>query len=118
MKNTKPMECLRCGRCCLADFTAYATEEDIRRWKAEGRDDILEVLERGQAFWEGDRLMSRESGTPLAGCRFFAFDGERYFCAIHETRPAVCRLYEPGSSEICPQHSRLGKGNPRKRIRG
>ena len=112
MKNTKPMECLRCGRCCLVDFTAYATEEDIRRWETEGRDDILDILEREQTLWEGDRLMSRESGTALTGCRFFAFDGERYFCAIHGTSPAVCRLFEPGSSEICPRHSRPEKGNP------
>ncbi|MDD3249179.1 MAG: YkgJ family cysteine cluster protein [Smithellaceae bacterium] len=105
MKNTKPMECLRCGRCCLVDFTAYATEEDIRRWETEGRDDILDILKREQTLWEGDRLMSRESGTALAGCRFFAFDGERYFCTIHETSPAVCRLFEPGSSEICLRHS-------------
>ena len=111
------MKCLRCGRCCLADFTAYVTEEDIRRWRAEGRDDILNILEGGQSAWEGDRLMSRESGTPLRGCRFFAFDGESYICAIHETRPSVCRLFEPGSSGICPQHSRLERGNPRKKTR-
>ena len=114
MKNTKSMECMRCGRCCLADFTAYVTEEDIGRWKSEGRDDILGVLEREGAVWEGDRLMSRESGTPLGGCRFFAFDGKTFYCAIHETRPAVCRLFEPGSSEICSQYSK--KGNTRNHI--
>jgi Fe-S-cluster containining protein len=31
------------------------------------------------------------------------FDGENFCCAIHETRPATCRHYEPGSSELCPQ---------------
>lgn len=111
MKNTTPMECKRCGRCCLADFTAYVTEEDIGRWKAEGRDDILDVLEKEEAVWEGDRLMSRESGTPLGGCRFFAFDGKSFYCAIHETRPAVCRLFEPGSSEICPQFQKARVGD-------
>jgi Fe-S-cluster containining protein len=101
-------ECLRCGRCCLADFTAYVTEDDIRRWKAENREDILNILENEQGLWQGDHLVNAHRGTPLRGCPFFFFDSERFGCAIHETRPAICRNYEPGSSELCPQYE---KGN-------
>ncbi|HBJ74846.1 MAG: YkgJ family cysteine cluster protein [Smithellaceae bacterium] len=103
MEKRKKIECRRCGRCCLADFTAYVTDEDIARWKAEQRDDILEILEREHGAWEGDHLVSSETGRALHGCPFFMFDGENFCCAIHETRPATCRHYEPGSSEICPQ---------------
>ena len=105
------MECIRCGRCCLADFTAYVTDEDMARWRAERRDDILEMLEREHGSWEGDHLVSSETGKTLHGCPFFMFDGEKFGCAIHETRPATCRLYEPGSSEICPQFRKTGSRN-------
>ena len=30
-------------------------------------------------------------------------------CAIHDTRPATCRHYEPGSSELCPQFSKINR---------
>jgi len=95
-------ECLRCGRCCLADFSAYVSSRDIQRWKEEGRNDILRVLENEQGVWQGDHLVNARSGKPLRGCPFFFFDGERFGCAIHETRPATCRNYEPCSSELCP----------------
>jgi len=28
--------CMRCGKCCLTDLIAYATEEDRKRWTREG----------------------------------------------------------------------------------
>jgi Fe-S-cluster containining protein len=103
MNDDQKVECRRCGRCCLADFAAYVTDDDIRRWKAEFRDDILRILKQEHGIWEGDHLISADSGETLHGCPFFNFDGEQFGCAIHETRPATCRHYEPGSSELCPQ---------------
>jgi Fe-S-cluster containining protein len=32
------------------------------------------------------------------------WDGALGTCAIHDTRPKVCRDYVPGSSEFCPHH--------------
>lgn len=98
------IECQRCGRCCLADFRAYVTDEDIGRWKRENRRDILHILGGEEAFWQGDRLVSAESGKGRRGCPFFDFDGEHFSCAIYHTRPATCRGYEAGSSELCPQY--------------
>ncbi len=95
--------CRRCGRCCLADFNAYIKSEDIDRWKEEQRNDILAVLEQEHGVWMGDHLVSSVTGRNLGGCPFFAFDGRTYSCSIYETRPATCRRYEPGSSEICPE---------------
>ena len=103
MKSDPKIECRRCGRCCLADFTAYVTDEDISRWVTEKRDDILQILRSEHGFWEGDHLISVESGAALHGCPFYAFDGESFGCAIYETRPKTCRHYEPGSSELCSQ---------------
>ena len=41
--DLKPFECRRCGRCCL-EFGAElpATEQDIARWRAAERWDILD----------------------------------------------------------------------------
>ncbi|HET58134.1 MAG TPA: YkgJ family cysteine cluster protein [Deltaproteobacteria bacterium] len=106
MDDSRLPECLRCGRCCLADFNAYVTDEDVKRWREENRQDILRVLEREQACWQGDRLVSTTSGRALEGCPFFQFDGKQFGCAIYETRPATCRKFEPGSSPLCPLFSR------------
>lgn len=105
MENQK--QCLRCGRCCLADFSAYVTDEDVRRWKSQNRLDILNLLKQEHGTWEGDHLVSSESGATLHGCPFFFFDQDQFGCAIHETRPETCRRYEPGSSALCPQFGKL-----------
>lgn len=95
--------CKRCGTCCLADMVAYVTEKDLERWRAEGRADILHILENEQAFWAGDHFISAKDGRVLFCCPFLAWEGGVASCSIYETRPEVCRNYRPGSSEICPQ---------------
>jgi hypothetical protein len=37
--------CHCCGKCCLADFIAYVREEDMLRWKREGRTDIMSIID-------------------------------------------------------------------------
>ncbi|MGC9324224.1 MAG: YkgJ family cysteine cluster protein [Desulfomonilia bacterium] len=95
--------CMRCGKCCLADMIAYVTTEDFARWRREGRQDILHVIETKNAVWMGDHLVSADSGQYLHACPFLRITGQTCTCSIYETRPQVCRDYEPGSSEICPQ---------------
>ena len=99
----EPLPCARCGKCCLADMIAYVTREDMDRWIAEGRDDILHIIENEQAVWRGDHLVSKRTGRPIYGCPFLEMTGGVFTCTIHSTRPGVCRHYEPGSSELCPQ---------------
>jgi Fe-S-cluster containining protein len=106
MSKEKAVECLRCGKCCLADMLAYITREDIERWKKEKRDDIFQVIRHEQGVWAGDHFVSARTGEALHGCPFYVFDGAKFGCSIYETRPKTCRRYEPGSSEICP---RFGK---------
>jgi hypothetical protein len=57
--------CERCGRCCL-ELDAHQTTvsaEDVARWWAQGRDDILEwvepVMSRGEVFASGDYQFRR-----------------------------------------------------------
>ena len=104
-------ECMRCGKCCLADMAALAyqiDEEDRKRWIGEGRADILHIIENEHPVWMGDHLISSRTGNPLHGCQFLARDGNRFFCTIYETRPLACRDFIPGSSELCPLF--YGKG--------
>jgi len=94
------------------DLTAYAEEEDFARWRAENRKDILEMIEHRHLFWAGDRMISSETGNYPRECPFLYNSGDHWLCSIHETRPRVCRDYQPGSSELCPQW-KGGKGKDR-----
>jgi len=95
--------CQRCGKCCFVDLTAYANEEDFARWRAENRQDILAIIEHRHLMWAGDRMISSETGDYPRQCPFLYNEGDFWMCSIYETRPKVCRDYQPGSSELCPQ---------------
>jgi Fe-S-cluster containining protein len=95
--------CKRCGNCCTTNLVAYIHDEDLERWKNEGRTDILKVLEKEAVVWEGDHLVSAKNGTYVQGCPFLSWDEVLFSCDIYETRPTVCRNYRPGSSELCSQ---------------
>lgn len=101
------MICNRCGRCCLADFSAYVKDEDIRRWRGEDRLDILTIIERQQASWAGNHIVQAD-GSDVGRCFFLRTEGGRCGCAIYETRPLTCRSFIPGSSGLCPQFGREG----------
>jgi Fe-S-cluster containining protein len=102
--GTDKIKCARCGKCCLADMAAIAAsieEEDVRRWRAENRRDILHVIETEHAVWAGDHLVSSTDGSYIHGCHFLKKTEEIYTCSIYETRPVVCRTFTPGSSSLC-----------------
>ena len=102
MNSKTTMECQRCGKCCLANALSFITDEDLARWKHQGREDILHIIENSHAVWAGDHLISSEDGRYLHGCPFLKWEDDHYTCTIYETRPQVCRDYQPGSSLICP----------------
>jgi Fe-S-cluster containining protein len=97
------LSCLQCGKCCFVDLTAYAEKEDFDRWRAENRHDILDMIEHRHLIWAGDRMISAETGDYPRECPFLYSSGDCWLCSIYETRPSVCREYQPGSSELCPQ---------------
>jgi Fe-S-cluster containining protein len=99
----EPLFCLRCGKCCFVDLTAYAQKEDFDRWRAENRQDILDMIEHRHLIWAGDRMISAETGDYPRECPFLSNSEDSWLCSIYETRPLVCRKYHPGSSELCPQ---------------
>ena len=107
MKSNK-LSCLCCGKCCFVALTAYVQQEDFERWRTENRQDILEVIENRHLFWAGDRMISSETGISPKECPFLYCSEGLWLCSVYETRPLVCREYQPGSSQLCPQWK--GKG--------
>ncbi|MCK9275022.1 MAG: YkgJ family cysteine cluster protein [Syntrophales bacterium] len=105
-KRKEPLACLRCGKCCFVDLTAYARESDFERWRSEHRQDILHIIENRHLLWAGDRLISTRTGMSPQTCPFLEREGGHWRCSIYETRPLVCREYQPGTSELCPQYHR------------
>lgn len=95
------IQCQRCGKCCLTNMFAYVQQDDINRWRAQGRSDILALIE--EPIWAGDRIVARANGHSLAGCPFLIQEETSAACAIYATRPAVCRDFKPASSPLCPQ---------------
>ena len=88
----------------MADMIGEAGAEDLERWEREGRDDILRVYR--DALWAGDHFLSVTTGMTVRDCPFLDFREGAFACTIYETRPRVCRRFEPGSSAICPQYAK------------
>jgi Fe-S-cluster containining protein len=103
MDDHSAMVCKRCGNCCTTNLVAYIHDEDLQRWKNEGRTDILILLEKEAVVWAGDHLISACNGNYVQGCPFLSWDGKLFSCDIYQTRPMVCRNYQAGSSELCSQ---------------
>lgn len=87
--------CTGCGKCCIdANYmrSLPATKSDIRRWRKEGREDILEYVD-----FVGGGVYSLwvKEGVESSRCPFVRKDRGKptYHCTIHETRPVACRGY-------------------------
>ena len=76
-----------------------AVYEDLLRWRRQGRDDILRIVETETAFSGTDGL---GGGEYLSRCPFLVAEGDHSACAIYETRPQTCRDFRPGSTK-CAQ---------------
>jgi len=98
-------KCLQCGQCCLNlhdAFTTCATEGDVRRWEATGRDDILA---RVDPIALGDECVydiwvNPRTGEDALRCPWLRKvpGTKRYICRIHDVKPDHCRNY-PKSRE-------------------
>jgi len=101
--GTSPVTCKRCGRCCLAVYIPV-TDDDMERWKSEGKQEILRAMEHSKAVWAGDIIVSSQEGNILFTCPFLRWEEKYYSCTIYEDRPKICKGYIPGSSELCSQY--------------
>ena len=95
-QEARPL-CRRCGQCCRETFVRYVGEEDLGRWLREKRSDLLGTVRREKE--------AATAGRIPAACRFLAEAGSsKFLCSIYETRPSVCRDFNPGQAKICPEH--------------
>lgn len=66
-----------------------AEPEDLERWQAEGRLDLLRRIGADGRIWKDPA-----TGEPLEDCPFLRRTGpEAAQCRIHYTKPRMCRAY-------------------------
>jgi len=110
-------QCRQCGQCCLNlgdAFATCATEADVARWAAAGREDILAWVEV-VAIGDGrvyDLWINPKTGEDVERCPWLRKirGTERYMCRIHDLKPDHCRRYpqsrehaaETGCPGYCP----------------
>ena len=70
-----------------------ATADDMRRWREEGRKDILRHAAELPNIKGADLWIHPTTGVELTKCPFVRNSGSRYICKIYDTRPEVCRGY-------------------------
>ena len=89
-RHRPAQECVGCGSCCEEFGGVLAAEEaDLTRWRREGRLDLLSRVGEGGALW-----VSPDTGEELETRPFFERLGPgEGRCAIHETKPDMCRAY-------------------------
>ena len=97
----KAFKCKQCGNCCLNLYDAFstcATEDDIRMWDSEGRDDILDWVDPihvGGVQYVYDIWISPVTGEDVTRCPWLRKlpNQEKYICRIHDVKPEHCRAY-------------------------
>ena len=101
--------CTQCGRCCTnADYmgSLRASGEDVKRWRRQGRDDILayaDIMGGTDDPW-ADLWISPKTANDVYRCPFVRKirGSEKYRCRIYDTRPQICRDYVPfAPNSIC-----------------
>jgi Fe-S-cluster containining protein len=91
----------QCGQCCinlLDAFSTSVTEDDIRMWEQEGRDDILEwvdLIHVGGDQYVYDIWINPDTGDDVKRCPWLRKlpNQDRYTCRIHDVKPSHCRKY-------------------------
>jgi Fe-S-cluster containining protein len=91
--------CRQCGRCCRdLDYHAEVTEQDVARWRARDRADILKWVgvTRHRDGRETYRIWVIPGTNRFAEpCPFLKKIPTRHawICRIHEIKPLICRAY-------------------------
>jgi Fe-S-cluster containining protein len=69
--------------------TLAVSPEDLVRWRAEGRADLLERVSPEGELWIDPASSERMDRCPFLEKR----DPHHSTCGIHETKPQICREY-------------------------
>lgn len=94
-KARKRPKCSMCGKCCREGGSELImTPSDYRRWKRQGRWDILRYAWVGLPQGHGDLWIDSKTGEELLYCPFLKeISAGKYVCEIYDTRPKVCREF-------------------------
>jgi len=96
--KTAGWKCMQCGKCCFNYGTCIAaTNNDIARWKRQGRRDILEkarlITDPTGKIIAAECWFDPHTGKEYACCPWIKRKGDRVCCMIHETKPQYCVDY-------------------------
>jgi Fe-S-cluster containining protein len=89
------LDCLTCGACCRTglDGRILVPAEDLVRWKAIGRPDLVEQTVPGHF---GERAFAYR---PDGSCVHLGTPQNANACAIYDIRGTTCREFERGSPQ-------------------
>jgi Fe-S-cluster containining protein len=98
---SQKFNCHGCGHCCLMLIDAYngcVSDDDLLRWKLQGRDDILawvETLDLGPGNQLHTAWVNPETGEDVERCPWLLdmLNGKGYLCGIEPIKPDHCRAY-------------------------
>lgn len=93
-------DCTRCGACCRC-FPIFASEVDAAREPMIRKESLLLALHLRKA----ERSYKLFPLPFLEQCSFLKED---QLCRIYETRPDVCRHFEPGGVQCIEARKRSG----------
>jgi Fe-S-cluster containining protein len=91
--------CRQCGHCCRdLDYRREVRAEDLERWRALGREDILKwvgVFPRSGRPPAYRIWITPGTLQPAAVCPFLQPEpaARHWTCRIHDVKPAICRQY-------------------------
>lgn len=110
MSAEPELDCLECGACCRTghDGRILVPAEDLSRWRASGRLDLLEKLQPGH-FGEM-AFATRADGS----CVHLGTPRSEHACAIYEIRGTTCREFERGSVQCLEFRRDFGVDGPPK----
>ncbi len=97
-------KCMQCGQCCfMYGCMIPATDQDLERWKRQGRHDILEKVRvirdpKTGAITAAECWFNPFTKKEYVYCPWIKRKGDKVFCLIHDTKPQYCIDY------ICRKH--------------
>ena len=90
----KNPECSMCSYCCRAPIVLTITPADYRRWKRQGRSDILRYVSVSTEQSYGTLWIDMEDGEEPSYCPFLnKVSDDKCICTIQDTKPKVCKEF-------------------------
>jgi len=98
-QSIKKGKCLQCGNCCQVYGHIDLTDEDISRWKNQGRFDILRHVDETDP--DNGWINPRTGDNYLSGrCPWLRKVDGHFICKIHDTKPTICRDFPVSITQL------------------